>query len=73
MLDWVLLKEEHAISVLKKDHEKVKGLFERFEKSDSALEKEKLIGEGLRELKMHALIEEISSTRAFGNMSAQRR
>ncbi|HEY1339607.1 MAG TPA: hemerythrin domain-containing protein, partial [Bryobacteraceae bacterium] len=41
-----------------KDHDNVKALFDRFEKSDSAAEKEKIIAEALTELKIHAVIEE---------------
>jgi hypothetical protein len=41
-----------------KDHDRVKELFDRFEKSESASEKEKIIGEATTELKIHAVIEE---------------
>ena len=37
-----MLSAKHAISILKKDHETVKELFDRFEKTDSAAEKEKI-------------------------------
>ena len=40
MLDF-MLSEKHAISILKKDHENVKELFDRFEKTESEAEKEK--------------------------------
>jgi hypothetical protein len=49
---------KHAISILIKDHDKIKDLFDRFEKSESSGEKEKLIAEALTELKIHAPIEE---------------
>jgi Hemerythrin HHE cation binding domain len=58
MLEKLLLPEKHAISILIKDHDKVKDLFDRFEKSESSGEKEKLIAEALTELKIHAAIEE---------------
>jgi Hemerythrin HHE cation binding domain len=58
MLEKLLLPEKHAIAILIKDHDRVKALFERFEKSESAREKEKIIGEALTELKIHAAIEE---------------
>jgi hemerythrin-like domain-containing protein len=58
MLERLLLPEKHAISILMKDHDTVKELFERFEKSQSAAEKEKIISEALTELKIHASIEE---------------
>ena len=58
MLEKLLLPEKHAIAILIKDHDRVKDLFDRFEKSDSSGEKEKLIAEALLELKVHAAIEE---------------
>ncbi len=58
MLEWLLLPEKHAISILMKDHDTVKELFDRFEKSKSAAEKEKIIADALTELKIHAVIEE---------------
>jgi len=57
MFDW-MLPDKHAIAVLKKDHDTVKDLFEKFEKTDSAAEKEKAIAKALEELKLHAAIEE---------------
>jgi len=57
MLDW-MLPEKHAISILKKDHDTVKELFDRFEKAESAAEKEKIIARAVTELKIHAVIEE---------------
>jgi hypothetical protein len=50
--------ETNAISMLKKDHETVKGLFEKFEDSENAAEKQKVISEAIHELKIHATIEE---------------
>jgi hypothetical protein len=58
MLERLLLPEKHAISILMKDHDTVKELFDRFEKSESTAEKEKIIAEALTELKIHAVIEE---------------
>jgi len=58
MLEKLLLPEKHAIAILIKDHDKVKDLFDRFEKSESSGEKERLIGEALTELKIHAVVEE---------------
>jgi len=57
MFDW-MLPEKHAIAILKKDHDTVKELFDKFEKTDSATEKEKIILKAVDELKVHALIEE---------------
>lgn len=39
MLEKLLLPEKHAIAILIKDHDKVKELFDRFEKSESSVEK----------------------------------
>lgn len=57
MFDW-MLPEKHAIAILKKDHDTVKELFDKFEKSESTAEKEKIIGKAVEELKLHAVIEE---------------
>jgi hypothetical protein len=57
MLDF-MMPEKHAISILKKDHDTVKELFEKFEKAESSSEKERIIGRAVTELKMHAVIEE---------------
>src|SRR5579862_7210783 len=53
-----MLSEKHAVSILKKDHETVKELFNKFENTDSAVEKEKIIARAVMELKIHASIEE---------------
>ena len=58
MLERLLLPEKHAIAILMKDHDTVKELFDRFEKSESAAEKEKIIVKAVEELKIHAVIEE---------------
>lgn len=58
MLERLTLPDTHAISILLKDHDKVKDLFDRFEKAHSAAEREKLIAEAITELKIHAVIEE---------------
>ena len=57
MLDFMMPKK-HAISILKKDHETVKELFDKFEKAESAAEKESIISKAVTELKIHAAIEE---------------
>ena len=41
MLERFTLPEMHAISIILKDHDKVKDLFDRFEKAESSAEKEK--------------------------------
>lgn len=58
MLERLLLPKSHAIAILMKDHDMVKDLFSRFEKSESRTEKERIINETLVELKIHAAIEE---------------
>ena len=57
MFDW-MLPEKHAIAILKKDHDTVKGLFDDFEKAQTAAAKEKIIAKAVMELKIHAGIEE---------------
>jgi len=58
MLERLTLPESHAISILIKDHDTVKDLFDRFEKAESTSEKENIIDEAVTELKIHAVIEE---------------
>lgn len=57
MFDW-LLPEKHAIAILKKDHDKVKGLFDQFEKAETSAAKKKIMEQALTELKIHAILEE---------------
>jgi hypothetical protein len=57
MFDW-MLPEKHAIAILKKDHDTVKGLFDDFEKAEKAAGKEKIIDQAVAALKIHAVIEE---------------
>jgi len=58
MLERLLLPENHAITILLKDHDRVKELFDRFDKAKSTAEKEKIITAALAELKVHAIVEE---------------
>jgi len=51
-------KAKNAITMLKDDHEKVKGLFDQFEKSKDHSQKMKIAAEAINELKIHATIEE---------------
>jgi hypothetical protein len=51
-------EETDAITLLKSDHEKVKGLFDQFEDAESQEEKESIIQQAVEELKVHAQIEE---------------
>ena len=57
MFDW-LLPDNHAVAILKKDHDKVKALFDQFEKEESRPGKNKIIQEAIEELKIHAILEE---------------
>ncbi len=57
MLDF-LKSDEDAINLLKADHDKVKDLFDMFEKAESMAEKKRLATEAIHELRMHATIEE---------------
>jgi hypothetical protein len=59
MLDFLTKTDDFdAISLLKKDHIKVKGLFDQFEKADNLREKRKIVAEAIMELKLHAAVEE---------------
>jgi hemerythrin superfamily protein len=58
MFDFLTLPDDHAISILKKDHERVKQLFDQFEKAEGKPAREKIIRQAVTELKIHALLEE---------------
>ena len=58
MLEFLTAQSEDAISILKADHEKVKGLFDQFKDAKSLAAKRKIAAEAIRELKIHAAIEE---------------
>ncbi len=57
MFDW-MLPENHAIAILKKDHDTVKALFDDFDKAEKTAAKEKIIAQAVNELKIHAVLEE---------------
>ncbi len=48
----------NAIQMIKADHTKVKDLMKQFEESEDRREKKKLVAEVLKELKVHAAVEE---------------
>lgn len=58
MFETFLENEENAIAVLKRDHQKVKDLFDQFEEADGLHEQVKITAAVIKELKMHAVIEE---------------
>ena len=58
MLERLTLPDTHAISIILKDHDIVKDLFDRFEKAETASQRDKIIAAALTELKIHAVIEE---------------
>jgi hemerythrin superfamily protein len=47
-----------ALALLKKDHDAVKDLFDKFEKADGRPARKKIVKQALTELKVHAAIEE---------------
>jgi hemerythrin-like domain-containing protein len=51
-------KTQDAIAMLKADHDKVKKLFDQFEKTEDSKIKKKIVAEALMELKLHATVEE---------------
>src|ERR1700704_671497 len=57
MFDW-MLPEKHAMAMLKKDHDTVKGLFDDFEKAETRVSKDKIITQAISALKIHAVLEE---------------
>src|ERR1051325_2490084 len=58
MLERLTLPDVHAISIILKDHDTVKALFDQFEKAETATQREKIITEAVTELKIHAVVEE---------------
>lgn len=58
MLEFFTKDDSDAIALLKKDHDKVKGLFEQFENTDDLRQKKKIAAQAIMELKIHATIEE---------------
>jgi hypothetical protein len=58
VLERLTLPDTHAISIILKDHDVVKDLFDRFEKAETASQRDKIIAAALTELKIHAVIEE---------------
>ena len=58
MLNWFKPDSDDAISLLKKDHDKVKDLFEAFDKAEKHAAKKKIADEAMLELKLHAELEE---------------
>jgi hypothetical protein len=51
-------KTTKAIAMLKEDHDTVKDLFEKFERTNGSATKAKIVSEALMALKIHAAIEE---------------
>jgi hemerythrin-like domain-containing protein len=51
-------KPENAIAMLKSDHLKVKGLFNKFEESKNSKSRAKIAADAIQELKVHATVEE---------------
>ena len=48
----------NAMTLLKEDHQKVKELFDKFEDTKSSGSKAKIVTQAIRELKVHATVEE---------------
>ena len=51
-------KTMDAIALLKDDHAKVKELFEKFEETKGSATKAKIVADAIKELKVHATVEE---------------
>jgi hemerythrin superfamily protein len=49
---------QNAMAILKTDHQKVKELFDKFEKTNNSGVKAKVVAQALEELKVHATVEE---------------
>jgi hypothetical protein len=58
MFDWFSKNGNDAVSILKRDHDTVKELFDDFEKAKQKSAKKKIVAKALTELKVHAALEE---------------
>src|SRR3954471_7712100 len=58
MFDWFSHDSNDAVSMLKRDHDTVKELFDEFEKAKQKAAKKKIVAKALTELKVHAALEE---------------
>lgn len=58
MLKTKTTSRREAMSLLKQDHDKVKRLFDRFEKAETGAECREIVREACAELKVHARVEE---------------
>jgi len=58
MFDWFSKDSDDAVSILKRDHDTVKELFDEFEKAKQRAAKKKIVAKALTELKVHAALEE---------------
>ena len=58
MFDWLTSEENDAIGMLKRDHDRVKTLFEQFETAERKAEKQKIAKQAIQELRVHSAIEE---------------
>jgi len=57
MFNW-LLSEKHAMTILRKDHDGVKAIFDKFKKAESPAKRKALIRQAVSALKIHAAVEE---------------
>jgi hemerythrin superfamily protein len=57
MFNW-LLSEKHAMTILRKDHDGVKAIFDEFKKAESPAKRKALIRQAVSALKIHAAVEE---------------
>src|SRR4051794_37143707 len=58
MFDWFSKDGNDAVSILKRDHDTVKELFDEFEEAKQRPAKKKIVTRALTELKVHAALEE---------------
>jgi hypothetical protein len=56
--NWFSTDSNDAISILKRDHDTVKELFDQFENAKQRAQKKKIVTKAIEELKIHAAIEE---------------
>lgn len=58
VFEWLTNDDQDAISMLKRDHDAVKELFDQFEKAERKAGKRKIARQALEELRIHSALEE---------------
>jgi hemerythrin superfamily protein len=58
MFEWLTNEENNSIAILRRDHNNVKALFDQFEKAERKADKQKIVKQAIKELRIHFTLEE---------------